>query len=112
MLPLFLNIPSSHACCSGKLITYFEEQYLNGIPKLTPSPSDLLSSSINGQKGNKAIIKSAQVEALALIEVADWKQLANLSQVLQVASLALEYKKARTTLETKIKDGEAECHLS
>jgi maleylacetoacetate isomerase len=93
------------------ILEYFEEQYPTSSPKLIPSPSGLPSSSSNIRERNEAILKKAQVKNLALIVVADWQPLANLSPVRQVASLALEHARAHSHPEG---EGEAEeaGHLS
>lgn len=95
------------------ILEYFEEQYPSSTPRLIPSPSSLLpSGNNNGRERNEAILKRAQVKNLALIVVADWQPLANLSPVRQVASLALEHANYHSHIEAKSKDGEAESHLS
>jgi maleylacetoacetate isomerase len=91
------------------ILEYFEEQYPASTPRLIPFPPGLPSSS-NERETNEATLKRAEIKNLALIVVADWQPLANLSPVRQVASLALEHARDHSQIEDG--DEAANSHLS
>ncbi|KAI7973078.1 hypothetical protein EIK77_004355 [Talaromyces pinophilus] len=94
------------------ILEYFEEQYPDSMPRLISSLSGLLSLSSDTRERNEVILRRGQVKNLALIVVADWQPLANLSPVRQVASLALEHaERTHSTPEDESNDKEAN-HLS
>ncbi|GAM43746.1 hypothetical protein TCE0_060r18808 [Talaromyces pinophilus] len=94
------------------ILEYFEEQYPDSMPRLIPSLSGLLSLSSDTRERNEVILRRGQVKNLALIVVADWQPLANLSPVRQVASLALEHaERTHSTPKDEGNDKEAN-HLS
>lgn len=94
------------------ILEYFEEQYPDSMPRLIPSLSGLLSLNSDGRGRNEVILRRGQVKNLALIVVADWQPLANLSPVRQVASLALEHaERTHSTPKDEGNDNEAN-HLS
>ncbi|EED14019.1 hypothetical protein TSTA_102490 [Talaromyces stipitatus ATCC 10500] len=85
------GIPKSRTTITQSLaiLEYLEELFPDTTPHLIPPPSLLVSSSV--EEKNVALLKRAQIKNLALVVVADWQPLANLSPVRHVTSLALEY---------------------
>lgn len=80
------------------ILEYFEEQYPASTPRLVPFPPGLPSSG-NERERNEVTLKRAAIKNLALIVVANWQPLANLSPVRQVASLTLEHARAHSHIE-------------